>query len=139
VHNKLQQIHNNFFSIISKQMLLFAILFVLHHLIFWLYGAEFFIFAIDQVFAHCYVIFFLLLDRKGLLCVEGASVYVESPTKVDSLFPIFFKKVHSFFWIFLNRIADFVLWTVVFLFFYRYSVLFECIYGFFFLWCKNVT
>jgi hypothetical protein len=65
-------------------------------------------------------------------------VYVEPPTKVDSFFP-FFKKVHSFFWIFLNWIADFVLWTVVFLFFYRYSVLFECIHGFFFLWCKNVT
>jgi hypothetical protein len=37
-----------------------------------------------------------LLDCKGLLCVGGALVYVESPIKVDSFFP-FFKRVYSFF------------------------------------------
>jgi hypothetical protein len=56
-------------------------------------------------------------------------MYVESLTKVDSFFP-FFKRVYSFFWIFLNWIADFALWTIVFRLFYRYSVLFECICGF---------
>ena len=36
---------------------------------------------------------YLLLDRKGLLCVDEALMYVESPTKVDIFFPIFCKKI----------------------------------------------
>jgi hypothetical protein len=57
----------------------------------------------------------------------------------SGLFPPFFKRVYSFFLIFLNWIADFALWTIVFRLFYRYSVLIECICGFSFLWCKNVS
>ncbi len=38
------------------------------------------------------IIFFPLLDCKGLLCVGGALMYVESPIKVDCFFPFFCKK-----------------------------------------------
>ena len=33
------------------------------------------------------------MDRKGLLYLRGALVYVESPIKVDNFFPIFKKKI----------------------------------------------
>jgi hypothetical protein len=36
---------------------------------------------------------YLLLDRKGLLCVAEALAYVDSPTKVDIFFTTFCKKI----------------------------------------------
>jgi len=54
-------------------------------------------------------------------------MYVESLTKVDSFFP-FFKRVYSFFWIFLNWIADFALWTIVFRLFFIGTVCYLSVY-----------